>query len=59
MCRTMRMNKRNLCLIGILWFSVVFWRRKGDVMFQVRCRCILNLDLLKRTMIKKLEEMKP
>jgi hypothetical protein len=28
-------------------------------MFLVRCRCILNLDLLKRTRQRKIEEMKP
>jgi hypothetical protein len=52
------MYKKNLCSMGILWFSVVFGR-KGDVMFLVRCRCILNLDLLNRTRLRKIEGMKP
>ena len=53
------MYKMNLYLIEILWFLVVFGRRKDDVMFLVRCRCILNMDLLKRTRQKKIDEMKP
>jgi hypothetical protein len=49
----------NLCLIGLLWFSVVCGRRKVDMMFLVRRKCIRNLVLLKRTRQRETEEMKP